>query len=117
MSSMNHTNTSSHNIGHSSGSHAHGNTRRTGAPSQNIELSYDTFNNSASSMEMSQTGNSAYSMTNLDLGGQVLENVGGHPNNQSDVLVQPSPNMEVGGQAVRPAMFMTPLQLQMHQQL
>ena len=93
ISTMNHAN-SSQVLGHASASHAHGHVRRPGENSGNVNLSYDTFNNSASSMDMSQTGNStSYSMTNLDLGGQVLEPIGGQTNNPGDILLQP--NMEV----------------------
>ena len=94
ISTMNHAN-SSQVLGHASSSHAHGgHVRRSGENSGNVNLSYDTFNNSASSMDMSQTGNStSYSMTNLDLGGQVLEPIGGQTNNPGDILLQP--NMEV----------------------
>ena len=79
--------------------HGHGHTRRTVEHGGNNELSYDTFNNStdmemSQTGDMSQTGNStSYSMTNLDLGGQVLEPIGGQSNNPGDILLQP--NMEV----------------------
>ena len=114
-----HSNSSQH-MGHSSGRHAsgghtqgghahgghthrhgHGHTRRTGEPSGNNELSYDTFNNStdmemSQTGDMSQTGNSVYSMNNLDTGGQGLESgIGGHSNRPGDILHQQAPNMEV----------------------
>jgi hypothetical protein len=77
------------------------NFRRTGEPSGNVDLSYDTFNNStdmemSQTGDMSQTGNSVYSMNNLDPGGQVLESgIGGHSNRPGDILLQQPPNMEV----------------------
>ena len=114
-----HSNSSQH-MGHSSGRHAsgghaqggqshgghthrhgHGHSRRTGEPSGNNELSYDTFNNStdmemSQTGDMSQTGNSVYSMNNLDTGGQGLESgIGGHSNRPGDILHQQAPNMEV----------------------
>ena len=119
-----HSNSSQH-MGHSSGRHAsgghtqgghtqgghahgghtnrhgHGHTRRTGEPSGNVDLSYDTFNNStdmemSQTGDMSQTGNSVYSMNNLDTGGQGLESgMGGHSNRPGDILLQQAPNLEV----------------------
>ena len=83
---MDHAN-SSQNLGH-------GHSRRSGGVSGNADLSYDNFNNSASSMEMSHAGNSAYSMTNLDLGGQALEPIP-HGNNPGDISLQTAQNMEV----------------------
>ena len=81
--------------------HGHGHTRRTGEPSGNNELSYDTFNNStdmemSQNGDMSQTGNSVYSMTNLDTGGEGLQSVlGGNSNRPGDILHQQAPNLEV----------------------
>ena len=115
-----HSNSSQH-MGHSSGRHpsgghggqggqahgghthrhGHGHTRRTGEHGGNNELSYDTFNNStdmemSQTGDMSQTGNSVYSMNNLDTGGQGLESgIGGHSNRPGDILHQQAPNMEV----------------------
>ena len=45
-------------------------------------------------MEMSHAGNSAYSMTNLDLGGQALEPIP-HGNNPGDISLQTAQNIEV----------------------
>ena len=81
--------------------HGHGHTRRTGEPGGNNELSYDTFNNStdmemSQTGDMSQTGNSVYSMNNLDTGGHGLESgIGGHSNRPGDSLHQQAQNMEV----------------------
>ena len=73
-------------------------------------MSYDAFNDSMIT--------SSYPVTNMEMD----SSVGGVPaqvvaTTGEGVLIQAAPAMDVTGQALRSPIFMTPMQVQMHQQL
>ena len=69
-------------------------------------MSYDAFNDSMNTNNISN-----FPLPNIDMDVQSAAVTSG------EVLLQAAPAMDVTGQALRPPVFMTPMQIQMHQQL
>ena len=92
-----------------------GSLHNAGPVGSSTEMAYDAFTNAVSGLDMPQSNNSFDPMGDL----ANLTNAGAGPDNAGggEILLQTAPGMDVGGQPLRPPVFMTPLQIQMHQQL